>query len=493
MVATILKNHYEALKAAPGHPHIGQAYQASTLSHVPACPCCGSHESTAQDAADTAAGALDVSRLTQDEIDEADAATATHHGVEAVRRCYACGKTGHIQANCPYGCRHCKKKPHKGTGMIKHDDDCPNRRQGSGVARARAGIAKGQPPAGFGNRPRLTATNRTNPRSSSPGRPTRPAFMPPSRSLSNRPSNDRSRQSDSRSRQSNTRPASGRQATTSRVNWRDQQRASGSAKEAAEEEAEDNEMVDADTDAETEEAANEAAEHHDDAESRKHTSHVSQEGGESGVELHDRNSRPDTDEDHGHSQYSALFISRQSDSARVSESTLDDKEDDPVRRRHTSLNSNSPPHERARARTRKRKPKRRRMRKRKRNAHRPRGLMLFGVKVLQCKRTVFPRSVYQTNLERRKTTNSKQRTKNVNKSTPNLAVNANNRAKFPTFQLHAQDAAGFMYDCCVRPILTWVLLPCYRLRLKCSKVPPCLTYNHDCRAVVCLCVCVFVP
>ena len=225
----------------------------------------------------------------------------------------------------------------------------------------------------------------------------------------------------------------------------------------------------------------------------KHTSHVSQEGGESGVELHDRNSRPDTDEDHGHSQYSALFISRQSDSARVSESTLDDKEDDPVRRRHTSLNSNSPPHERARARTRKRKPKRRRMRKRKRNAHRPRGLMLFGVKVLQCKRTVFPRSVYQTNLERRKTTNSKQRTKNVNKSTPNLAVNANNRAKFPTFQLHAQDPVGFMYNCCVRPILTWVLLPCYRLRLKCSKVPPCLTYNHDCRAVVCVCVCVFVP
>ena len=51
------------------------------------------------------------------------------------------------------------------------------------------------------------------------------------------------------------------------VNWRDQQRASGSAKEAAEEEAEDNEMVDAETDAETEEAANETAEHHDDAES----------------------------------------------------------------------------------------------------------------------------------------------------------------------------------------------------------------------------------
>ena len=198
-VATILKNNYEALKAAPSHPHVGQAYQASILSHVAACPCCGSHESAAQDAADMAAGALDVTRLTQGEIDEADAATAAHHGVEAVRRCYACGKTGHIQANCPYGCRHCKQKPHKGTGMINHDDHCPNRRQGSSVARARAGIAKGQPPAGFGNRPRLTATNRTNPRSSSPGRPTRPAFMPPSRSPSNRPSNDRSRQPDSRS------------------------------------------------------------------------------------------------------------------------------------------------------------------------------------------------------------------------------------------------------------------------------------------------------
>ena len=185
MVATILKNNYEALKAGPSHPHVGQAYQASTLSHIAACPCCGSHESAAQDAADMAAGALDVTRLTQGEIDEADAATAAHHGVEAVRRCYACGKTGHIQANCPYGCRHCKQKPHKGTGMINHDDHCPNRRQGSSVARARAGIAKGQPPAGFGNRPRLTATNRMNPRSSSPGCPTRPAFMPPSRSPSN--------------------------------------------------------------------------------------------------------------------------------------------------------------------------------------------------------------------------------------------------------------------------------------------------------------------
>ena len=168
-VAKILQNHYEALKTVPGHPHVGQAYHASTLSHTAACPCCGSHETTAQDAADMAAGALDVSRLTQDEIDVADAATTTHHGVEAVRRCYACGRTGHIQANCPYGCCHCRQKLHKGTGMIKHDNTCPNRQQGSSVARARAGIARGQPPAGFSNKLRLTAPNRMNPRSSSPG------------------------------------------------------------------------------------------------------------------------------------------------------------------------------------------------------------------------------------------------------------------------------------------------------------------------------------
>ena len=85
MVATILQNHYEALKTAPSHPHVSQAYQASTLSHTAACPCCGSHESAAQDAADMAAGALDVSKLTQDDIDVADAATTAHHGVEAVR------------------------------------------------------------------------------------------------------------------------------------------------------------------------------------------------------------------------------------------------------------------------------------------------------------------------------------------------------------------------------------------------------------------------
>ena len=215
-----------------------------------------------------AAGALDVSKLTQDEIDVADAATATHHGVEAVRRCYACGRTGHIQSNCPYGCRHCKQKPHKGTGVIRHEDTCPDRRQGSGVARARAGIARGQPPAGLGNRPRPTTPNRMNPRFPSPGRPQRPSFMPTQRSQSGRPSNDRSRQSNDRTRQSNTRPASGRQPSTKGVNWRDRPKTSGSAKEAAEEEAEDNEMADADTDAETEEAANEAAEHQDDAESR---------------------------------------------------------------------------------------------------------------------------------------------------------------------------------------------------------------------------------
>ena len=118
-VAKILQNHYEAFKTAPSHPHVGQAYHASTLSHTAACPCCGSHETTAQDAADMAAGALNMSKLTQDEIDVADAATAMHHGVEAVRRCYACGRTGHIQSNCPYRCCHCRQKLHKGTGVIE--------------------------------------------------------------------------------------------------------------------------------------------------------------------------------------------------------------------------------------------------------------------------------------------------------------------------------------------------------------------------------------
>jgi hypothetical protein len=68
-VAKILQNHYEASKAAPNHPHnVGQAY---TLSHTAACPCCGSHETTAQEEAGMAAGALDISKLSEEEIDVA--------------------------------------------------------------------------------------------------------------------------------------------------------------------------------------------------------------------------------------------------------------------------------------------------------------------------------------------------------------------------------------------------------------------------------------
>jgi len=187
-VAKILQNHYEASKTAPSHPHVGQAYQAFTLSHTAACPCCGSHETTAQDEADMAAGALDISKLSEEEIDVADAATAKQHGVEAVRRCYACGRTGHIQSNCPYGCRHCKQKLHKGTGVIRHSETCPERRQGSSVARYRAGMAnRGQPPAGLGNRSRPPTLTRMHPRIPSPGRPQRPSFMLTQRSLNGRP------------------------------------------------------------------------------------------------------------------------------------------------------------------------------------------------------------------------------------------------------------------------------------------------------------------
>ena len=82
-VAKILQNHYEASKAAPSHPHIvGQAF---TLSHTAACPCCGSYESTAQEEADMAAGALDISKMSEVEIDEADAAFAKQHSVNVVR------------------------------------------------------------------------------------------------------------------------------------------------------------------------------------------------------------------------------------------------------------------------------------------------------------------------------------------------------------------------------------------------------------------------
>ena len=124
-VAKILQIHYEASKSAPAHAHVGQVF---SLSRAETCLCCGSHESTAQDAADMAAGAVDISNMSSDDVDEADAAIAKQHSADAVQRCYACGRTGHISSNCPYGYRHCKEKLKKGTGRIDHKDTCPEKR-----------------------------------------------------------------------------------------------------------------------------------------------------------------------------------------------------------------------------------------------------------------------------------------------------------------------------------------------------------------------------
>ena len=122
---------------------------------------------TAQDAADMAASSIDISNMTSEDIDEADTAATKQCGVDAVQRCYACSRTGHISSNCPYGCRHCKEKPKKGTGRIDHKDTCPEKRQGRSITNARAGM-KAQPGAGFSNRPRPVTPTGLRPRSQSP-------------------------------------------------------------------------------------------------------------------------------------------------------------------------------------------------------------------------------------------------------------------------------------------------------------------------------------
>ena len=119
-VAKIIQNHYEALKTAP--PSVGQVF---TMTPAGNCPCCGSNETVAQEAADVAASSINISNMTSDEIDEADAAVAHRFRVDAAQRCYACGCTGHISLNCPNGCCFCKVKPSKGTGMTKHLPACP--------------------------------------------------------------------------------------------------------------------------------------------------------------------------------------------------------------------------------------------------------------------------------------------------------------------------------------------------------------------------------
>ena len=161
-VAKILQTHYEASKSAP--PQVGQAF---SLSPAGGCPCCGSHETAVQDAADMAASSINISNMSSDEIDEADAAVAKRFGVDAVQRCYACGHTGHISLNCPHGCCHCKAMPNKGTGHIQHKYDCPDARQGGKVAAARAGV-RAQPGAGLANRARTPTPMRLQQRSQSP-------------------------------------------------------------------------------------------------------------------------------------------------------------------------------------------------------------------------------------------------------------------------------------------------------------------------------------
>ena len=72
-VASILQVHYEASKSAPGaHAHVSQAFSVCSAE---SCPCCGSHESSARDAADMAAGAVHISNMTTQDADEADAAS----------------------------------------------------------------------------------------------------------------------------------------------------------------------------------------------------------------------------------------------------------------------------------------------------------------------------------------------------------------------------------------------------------------------------------
>ena len=134
IMAQIIQRHYELTKTAP--PSVGQAFAARSAT---GCPCCGSEEIAAQEAADAAPSLTDISKMTAKEISEAYALTAQQHGVEAVRSCDACGQTGHISANCPNGCRFCKVKPDRGTGSIRHHFTCPMHWQGSRVAAVRAG------------------------------------------------------------------------------------------------------------------------------------------------------------------------------------------------------------------------------------------------------------------------------------------------------------------------------------------------------------------
>ena len=75
-VAKILQDNYEGSKVAPNHSGTGQAFNACIISHTAYCPCCGSHESAAQEEADMAAGALNISNMSEEDIDTADKATA---------------------------------------------------------------------------------------------------------------------------------------------------------------------------------------------------------------------------------------------------------------------------------------------------------------------------------------------------------------------------------------------------------------------------------
>ena len=145
-VTKIIQNHYESMKTAP--PSVSQAF---AMTPAGSCPCCGSNETIAQEAADVAAHSIDISSMSADQINEADAAVAQKFGVDFVQRCDACGCTGHISLNCLNRCCFCKVKLNKGTGTIKHLATCPNTHQGRAVAEARAG-AQAQPTACYSKR-----------------------------------------------------------------------------------------------------------------------------------------------------------------------------------------------------------------------------------------------------------------------------------------------------------------------------------------------------